>query len=300
MTQERLFNTFIVTAAEDGKKLQQVLKNRYHFSRRWLRRLKQGQYVLVNDEASYLSARIHSGDEIRIFLPDEITLKIEPEAIPLRISYEDEDIVVVDKPAGIVVHPTKGYPNGTLANGLAYHFLQQGRELPIRPVSRLDKDTSGLLMMAKHAYTHDFLSKEMKKKRYQRQYVAIVHGQIADDVGTINRPIAHDPVRPIHRWVNENGAQAITHYEVLERKEGATLVSLQLETGRTHQIRVHLSDYGHPIIGDRMYAEGWKDYGIKRQALHATRLSFIHPRDGKEYMFFSPLSQDMKELWAKL
>jgi 23S rRNA pseudouridine1911/1915/1917 synthase len=214
--------------------------------------------------------------------------------------YEDEDLIVIDKPPGLVVHPTRGYPDGTLANGLMYYWRQQGKSYRFHPVTRLDKDTSGLMVIAKHAYAHAFLAQQMEKKRYERIYLAIAEGIINPDKGSISLPIGFHPENPFARAVvhGEGGAKAVTHYEVLEHYSSASLVRLRLETGRTHQIRVHLSAIGHPLIGDSLY--GKESPWISRQALHATYLRFFHPRMRIWLEWESPLPEDMRQVIARL
>ncbi|MBA4494801.1 RluA family pseudouridine synthase [Paenactinomyces guangxiensis] len=290
-----------VTAEEEGKMLHQVLKNRFRFSRRMMSRLRRSGLVTVNGEIIYFTARVSRGDQIFIRLPSEESGHIPPQEIPFAVVYEDEDIIVIDKPPGLVVHPTRGYPDGTLANGLMHYWAQRGESYKVRPVTRLDKDTSGLMAVAKHAYTHAYLAAQMAEKRYRRAYLAVVHGRMAEDQGIIDKEIGINREQQI-RWVIEGdgGAPAVTRFEVVERYSRATRVRLELETGRTHQIRIHLSSIGHPIIGDEMYGTKADQHLISRQALHATYLRLFHPRLREWKEWESSLPQDMERLIAQL
>lgn len=284
---------------EAGKMVRDVLRNRYRFSRRFFRRLKEFGGVTVNGRPTFLTARVEEGDLLRIRLPEERT-DIPPQPVTFTVVHEDEDLVVIDKPPGLVVHPTKDYRDFTLANGLVYRWMERGETHAVHPVTRLDKDTSGLLVIAKHAYAHDFLAGQMARRRYRRGYLAVVHGEVREEAGVIDAPIARCPDRPSHRCVMEGGAPAITRFSVMERLPGATLLRLFLDTGRTHQIRVHLAHRGHPIIGDPMYAEGLDSWGIDRQALHAAFLQLTHPRERRQRSWESPLPSDIQGLIRRL
>jgi 23S rRNA pseudouridine1911/1915/1917 synthase len=291
-----------VSAEENGKMLHQVLRNRFRFSKRMMSKLKLGRLVTVNGEVIYFTARVKEGDEIKIRFPEDETDHIPPQPIEFTVVYEDEDLIVIDKPPGLVVHPTRGYPDQTLANGLMHYWAQKGEKHKVRPVTRLDRDTSGLMVVGKHAYAHAFLAEQMAEKRYERSYLAIVHGQMADDHGTINRAIDVDTEKKVYRSVTEgeHGYPAVTHFEVVDRYPEATLLRLRLETGRTHQIRVHLSSLGHPIIGDDMYGTKTDQHLITRLALHATHLRLFHPRLRQWKEWSSPLPEDMRDLVEKL
>jgi 23S rRNA pseudouridine1911/1915/1917 synthase len=288
-----------VLEKESGKTVRDVLRNRYRFSRRLFRRLKESGRVTLNGRPVLLADRVEEGDLIGVKLPEERT-DIPPQPVSFTVVHEDADLVVVDKPPGLVVHPTKDYREYTLANGLVHRWTERGETHAVHPVTRLDKDTSGLLVIAKHAYAHDFLAGQMSRRRYRRGYLAVVHGEVPEEEGVIDAPIARCPERPSRRCVMEGGARAITRFAVVERLPGATLLRLFLDTGRTHQIRVHLAHRGHPIIGDPMYAEGWDTRGIGRQALHSAFLQLIHPRDGRKRSWESPLPPDIRELIRRL
>lgn len=275
---------------EDGKMVRQVLRNRFRFSRRMFRRLKEAKAVEVNGESVYLTSRVRAGDQITVFLPRDEGEGIKPQPIPIRVLHEDDDLIVLDKQPGVVVHPTRNYPDGTLANGLSHYWKERGQFHLVRPVTRLDKDTSGLIVFAKHPHAHAVLSGQMERKRYLREYLALVHGQLEQEEGTVEGPITRSPENPNRRAVSPEGSAALTRYRVLQRWPEATLVQLRLETGRTHQIRVHMSHLGHPLFGDALY--GGREEGIQRQALHAARLRLIHPRDGQTRSWESPLPTD--------
>lgn len=284
--------------SDDGKKVRQVLRNRFRFSRRMFRRLKLEKGIRLNGDPVYLDSLVQAGDYISILIPEDQGEGVKAEPIPIQVVDEDGDIILLEKQPGIVVHPTKGHTHGTLANGLAHYWMEQGEFRLIRPVTRLDKDTTGLILFAKHAHAHAYLSVQMERKRYEREYLALVQGEMKSSEGKIDAPIARCDHHPNKREVSIKGAHAVTHYHVEERYLNATLLRLRLETGRTHQIRVHLSYLGHPIMGDGLYG-GDSSY-ISRQALHATTLRLVHPRDGSPRMWHSPLPSDMMKLIQQL
>jgi len=294
--------THQVSAEDDGKMLKQILQNKFRFSRRMLTRLKLHRLVTVNGEYRYMTARVQEGDQIVIRMPEDEVEHIPPQPVDFVVVHEDEDLIVIDKPPGLVVHPTRGYPDGTLANGLMHYWSERGEKHRVRPVTRLDRDTSGLMVVGKHPYSHAFLAEQMAEKRYERTYLAIVHGRMDEDRGTIDRAIRINDDEKQYGSVTEGdeGYAAVTHYEVVMRLPAATLLRLRLETGRTHQIRVHLSSIGHPIIGDFMYGRGEDAEWIHRQALHSTRLRLFHPRHKKWMDFESPMPEDMRQCLEKL
>lgn len=293
---------FAITDAENGKMLKQVLQNRFHFSRRMYRRLREEGRVTVNGQFLYYTARVSIGDKVQVELRESSDDEwIKPQFVPFVVIHEDDDLLIVDKPAGIVVHPTLGYQDGTLANGIVYYANERGESYPFRPVTRLDKDTSGIMVVAKHAYAHAFLAKQMKQKRYERKYLAICHRKISRENGTIDLPIGMDSGSIIKRSIDkEHGKVAITHYQVIEQFATATMLSLSLETGRTHQIRVHLAAIGHPIIGDTLYGINTDTELIKRQALHAKEITLFHPSKREWIRWDTELATDMQKLLTKL
>jgi 23S rRNA pseudouridine1911/1915/1917 synthase len=281
-----------VTDEEAGLMVKSLLKRHLALSRRMLRRLKYEQLIWMDGQPVYATARVESGQRLTVYLPANQEPDVKPQPLPLSILYEDQDLAVVDKPAGMVVHPTRQYQEGTLANAWIYHY----GDLPFRPVTRLDRDTSGLLVVAKHAYAHAFLAKQMKQRRYQRTYQALVHGLVESEEGEISLPIgrASDSViKRVIRW-DEYGKPALTRYRVLERWKTTTHVELTLGTGRTHQIRVHMAAIGHPLCGDTLYGE--KKAIFPRQALHAAHLSLLHPRQRQRMSWTSALPDDIKKM----
>lgn len=255
--------------------------------------------VLVNDKVVKANYKLQSGDIIRLVVPPPQELRIEAENIPLNIVYEDADVVVIDKPRGMVVHPAPGHTSGTIVNGLLYHCKDlSGINGILRPgiVHRIDKDTSGLLMVAKNDKAHLALAEQLQEHSVERRYIAIVKGHFPHDKGTIDAPIGRDPQdRKKMKVTFENSKHAVTHFVVLESLKGHSLIECKLETGRTHQIRVHMQYIGHPIVGDPKYGKG-ETYGINGQALHAGVLGFIHPRTGEYLRFESPIPEDMERI----
>lgn len=248
--------------------------------------IKDGQ-ILVNGKKPKMNYKCSAGDKIEIVIPEPEELDVIPEDMDLDIYYEDQDVLVVNKPKGMVVHPAAGHGTGTLVNGLMAHCKDlSGINGVMRPgiVHRIDKDTSGLLMVAKNDMAHESLVNQLMKKTVTRKYRAIVHGIIPHDYGTIEAPIARDPKDRQSMAVVDNGKHAVTHFQVLERFKDFTFVECQLETGRTHQIRVHMKYIGYPLAGDPKYGPR-KTLDIEGQALHAGILGFEHPRSG-EYLEF--------------
>ncbi|UOF89722.1 RluA family pseudouridine synthase [Fodinisporobacter ferrooxydans] len=292
---------------DEGCMIKDLIKRQTGMSRPVLREILEQGGVTRNGEFCYLTNRVQAGDRIRISFPRDEMLKVEPEPIPFSILYEDPYLVVIDKTSGIVVHPTKNYPNGTLANGLAHHYERQGCQYKIRPVHRLDRDTSGAIVFAKTHFVHQTLSKEIKQHKMQRYYFAVAYGRLADDKGSINAPIGRDESHTTRRMVDDlHGKPSVTHFQVRERfGEWATAVSLQLETGRTHQIRVHFASIGHPLLGDALYGTEQslkfsKQFGAMRQALHAATLRFTHPVTKQTMCFESNLPEDLRKLLDQL
>ena len=218
--------------------------------------------------------------------------QIQPAALPYPIVFEDEDILVIDKPAGMPVHPSQGNHGNTLANSAAWYFHQQGVPYVFRCINRIDRDTSGLLILAKHMLSAAVLSKDLKEHRIRRTYLAMTTGRLTPGEGTVRAPIGRCPHSILERQVDPLGEEAVTHYRVLVSSDQASLASFSLETGRTHQIRVHMKYLGHPLLGDFLYNPG--NHDCPRQALHSCRLEFSHPISGKMLTFTCPLPDDMK------
>lgn len=238
---------------------------------------------------------------IRLEEPETKTLELRPENIPLDIVYEDDDVIVINKPQGMVVHPAPGHDEHTLVNALLYHCPLSTINGTFRPgiVHRIDKDTSGLLMVAKNDKAHRSLAKQLKDKTNIREYVALVHGRIAEDEGTINAPIGRSLKDRKKQAVVKDGRNAVTHFEVLKKYRDYTFVKCILETGRTHQIRVHMKYIGHPLVGDPLYGPK-KTIKGNGQFLHAGKLGFVHPTTGKLLIFEAPLPKIFQECLEKL
>lgn len=286
---------------DDGERLDSYLaKELNEVSRTFVQKLIKEGLVQVNEKAVKPSYIVETGDYIRVEFPKPKELEIMPEDIPLDIVFQDEDILIINKPQDMVVHPAPGNYSGTLVNGLLFHIdtLSSINGI-IRPgiVHRLDKDTSGLLVVAKNDFAHRFLSEELKQRRMKRNYIALVHGVLKKDEGTIDAPIGRHPKdRKKMAVTNKNSKEAITHYKVLDRYDNYSLLELSLETGRTHQIRVHMAYINCPILGDPVYSRGKNEFGLDKQMLHAYRLGFIHPST-KEYVEFK---SDLPPYFKKL
>lgn len=259
--------------------------------------IKDGD-ITVNGKKEKANYRCQAGDLVEIEVPEPELLDIEPEDLHLDIYYEDADVLVVNKPKGMVVHPSNGHFTGTLVNGLMYHCKDlSGINGVLRPgiVHRIDKDTSGLLMVAKNDYAHEKLAAQLSEKTVTRKYFALVHGNIPHEAGTIDAPIGRDPADRQRMAVVDNGKDAVTHFHVLERFDRYTFIECRLETGRTHQIRVHMKYIGHPLAGDPKYGPK-KTIDFGGQALHAGVLGFCHPRTGETLTFEAPLPDDFAHL----
>ncbi len=289
------------TAAENDRDLtvRQVLKRRLGFSSRLLAKFKRGEGTVArNGVPVRLFSDVLPGDVLEITMPEDVS-HFEPQEIPVEILYRDDDLMVVGKQPCYVVHPTRTHPSGTVANGLMKQMLESGDRYKIRFINRLDRDTSGLLVVARNSHCQDRMSAMMKAGKVLKIYEAIVHGEFEEEEGTIRLPIGRAPDDPIRRAVRSDGSPSVTHYRVLERYDGFTRLQLRLETGRTHQIRVHLSHLGHPIAGDSLYGKEEPEL-IGRQALHAKRLSFDHPVSGEPVDVEAPLPEDMCQLREQL
>lgn len=285
----------MVSELEDGWKLRTFLQKRMLVSRQLMVRLKHlDEGILLNGERRYMDFLVHSGDLVELRMPQEQSDDILPQAMDLNIVHEDEHVLVVNKPAGLIVHPTHGHYINTLANGVVHYWLQKGVRHRFRPVQRLDQDTSGLLLIAKTPYAHQFVSLQLIEHTVKKEYVAIVRGRLSQRIGTIDAPIDRLPDEPHRRAVLPSGAPAVTHYEVLQRFADATLLSIRLMSGRTHQIRVHMEHIGHPLLGDAIYGIEQVQSSIGRHALHAQTLGFLHPADGQWVQFSCPLPDDME------
>ncbi len=288
--------TYKITKIDEGLRIEQYLR-RHGYSRQNLTELKKmHKSVLVNGVWYYLTQTLSAGDELVIRIQEEqVSEKIPPTDIPLNILYEDEDILVVNKPAGLPIHPSMNNYHHSLANACAYYYQQQNKPFIFRCTNRLDRDTSGITVIAKHMVSSNILSSYAYKHTVNREYLAIVRGSVTPSSGTIDAPLSRRPGSVIERAVDfERGECAVTHYKVIEEKNGHSLVSLYLETGRTHQIRIHMKYLGFPLIGDYLYNPDMEF--ISRQALHSHTLRFAHPITGEQMEFTAPLPEDMKSV----
>ena len=270
-------------------------------TRSQLKNLINDGHVTVNGQAVKPKYKVQAGDKISLVKPEPQSLELTPENIPLDIVYEDDDVIVVNKPQGMVVHPAPGHPDHTLVNALLYHSPLSTINGTFRPgiVHRIDKDTSGLLMVAKNDLAHQSLAEQLRDKTNKREYLALVYGQIKEDEGTIDAPLGRNPQDRKKQAVVKGGRHAVTHFKVIKRYDNFTLVKCILETGRTHQIRVHMKYIGHPLVGDPLYGPR-KVIGKNGQFLHAALLGFKHPRTGKEMVFEAPLPENFQKMLDKL
>ena len=289
--------TAIVEEQEEGLMVRDIVCGRLGLTRGLLRRMKKGGGIFLNGQRDYLSRRVRAGDQIQIVFFDEAT-ELQPEALPLDIVYEDDYLLVVNKPPGMAAHPTGSYQEGTLANAIAHYWQVLGLKTKVRLVHRLDKDTSGLILVAKEPYTHHGLVQQLRRRELVREYLALVRGQLRDDQGVIEAPIARMQDHGVKRTADPQGKAARTVYQVLRRGQEATLVRARLGSGRTHQIRVHFSHLGYPVVGDPLYGEALPE--LPGQALHSWRVEFIHPRTGGQCVFTCPLPKEMLSLWKRM
>lgn len=279
----------------EGRSIEAVLRSELHFSRSRIRRLKRDAQVLRNGSPTPLWERLRSGDMLHVEIP-MVEQAIPGDPIPLKIIFEDDDLVVIDKPAGLVVHPSKGHPRETLANALIYHWTTHQIAAGFHPVHRLDRWTSGLILIAKSPWAHQQLDRQLQSRRLVREYLAVVSGKLPSPSGVIEAPIALAEDGH-HRTTGLSGQRAATRFRAIRRWQDVTWVLCRLKTGRTHQIRVHFSHIGHPLIGDSFY--GGADTQLHRPALHSYRLRFLHPRHGNLLRFAAPLPEDIAALWIK-
>ena len=274
-------------------------------TRSYLQKLIADGSVLVNGKSVKSNYKANAGDEVKLIIPEPELLDAKPQDIELAVMYEDEDLIVVDKPQGMVVHPAAGNYDGTLVNALLHHTKGNLSQINgvIRPgiVHRIDKDTSGILVVAKNNESHLALSKQIKDHTVTRKYIAIVHGNIKNDTGTIDAPIGRSRTdRKKMAVTEEQSRKAVTHFKVLERFGNYTFAEFQLETGRTHQIRVHTKYMGNPVLGDPVYGPAKNEFGIKGQMLHAKLLGFIHPATGEYMEFETDMPERFRNILDKL
>lgn len=289
---------FAVTEEMEGERIDHCVSMLIDsLSRTFVQKMIKEGRVLVNGAAVKNSFRVNDGDEVRFDLPESVEPDITAEDIPLDILYEDSDIIVINKPKGMVVHPAAGHYSGTLVNALMYHC---GGELSgvggvLRPgiVHRIDRDTTGSILVCKNDRAHRLIAGQLKEHSINRRYHAICYGVLKEDEGTVDRPVGRHPTDRKRMAVNErNGKRAVTHYKVLKRFEKYTYLECRLETGRTHQIRVHMAQIGHPLLGDEVYAAGRKcPFKLEGQTLHAKTLGFVHPATGEYMEIDAPLPE---------
>ena len=286
------WQTVVVEEEDEGKRIDKFLSEFMpDMSRSYIQKLFGTGNVMRNEMGVKPGYKICAGDKISISIPEAVEPKIEPENIPLEILYEDQDVILINKQKGMVVHPAAGHYSGTLVNALMYHCHDQlsGINGVLRPgiVHRIDRDTTGVLIVCKNDMSHNNIAAQLKQHSITRRYYAVVYGNIKEEDGTVNAPIGRHPTDRKKMAINyKNGKEAVTHYRVVERFGKYTWIECRLETGRTHQIRVHMSSIGHPLLGDTVYGPTKCPYGfLTGQTLHAYILGFIHPRTG-EYMEF--------------
>ena len=287
---------YIIEKEDAGLRIEQFLKRRGYSSKNLAAIKRMPKSVIVNGEHFYMRQELKEGDRLSIHIMEtESSEKVPPTEIPLNIVYEDEDIIVINKPAHMPIHPSLNNYTNSLANALAWYYKKQNNPFVFRCCNRLDRDTSGLTVVAKHLVSGNILSSMVKERKFHRQYLAIVRGHVTPPSGTINAPLGRKEGTIIERTIDwEHGENAITHYHVVEEKNGHSLVSLKLETGRTHQIRIHMKHLGFPLIGDYLYNPDMEF--INRQALHSHKISFTHPITGEPMNFVAPLPEDMQRV----
>lgn len=295
----------IVNENDKGKRLDiYIAENFNELSRTMIKKLIESNNILINDKSEKVSYKVQANDNISIDVPEAKETKLKAQEIPLDIIYEDNDIIVVNKPKGMVVHPANGNPDGTLVNAILAICKNSlsgiGGELRPGIVHRLDKDTSGLIIVAKNDKAHINMSEQIKERNVKKTYIALVRGNVPEEEATINMPIGRSTKDRKKMAVTKNGKQAITHFKVLKRYSKYTLLEIKIETGRTHQIRVHMAEIGYPVVGDAVYSNGKNEFGIEGQMLHAYKLEFMHPITNKHMELTSPLPQYFEEILKKL
>lgn len=295
-----------VSAADAGVRIDKFLNEELtDYSRSYLQKLLKEEQVLVGGLPVKANYKLKGTEQIEVLIPESREPDILPEELSLDILYEDSDVIVVNKPKGMVVHPSAGHYSGTLVNGLMHHCRDSlsGINGVLRPgiVHRIDMDTTGALIICKNDRAHESIAAQLKVHSITRRYRAVVHGVIKEDEGTVNAPIGRHPVERKKMAVNErNGKPAVTHYRVLERFAGYTYIECRLETGRTHQIRVHMASLHHPLLGDEVYGPARCPFKLQGQVLHAMIIGFLHPTTGEYMEFTAPLPEYFEKLLGKL
>ncbi|MBS6516772.1 MAG: RluA family pseudouridine synthase [Clostridium sp.] len=303
---KRLKQSYLVPEEFQGERIDKYLSEACcGLTRSYLQKLLKSQLIEVDGITVKSSYRVSAGETVALEVPEAVEPEIEAEPIPLDILYEDKDIILINKPKGMVVHPAAGHYSQTLVNGLMYHCRGDlsGINGVMRPgiVHRIDMDTTGVLIVCKNDFAHNSIAEQLKVHSITRKYYAIVHGVIREDEGTVDAPIGRHPVDRKKMSINQkNGKHAVTHYKVLERFKQFTYVECQLETGRTHQIRVHMASLNHPLLGDSVYGPSKCPFKLQGQTLHAGILGIIHPRTGEYMEFSAPLPEYFENLLEKL
>lgn len=289
---------------EIGQRIDKYIAEKQELSREAVQRLIEEERILVNGNPTKPSYIVQIGDEVTIQMPEAKETDLKPQEIPLDIIYEDDDIIVVNKAKGMVVHPAVGNPDGTLVNAIMAHCKGNlsgiGGELRPGIVHRLDKDTSGLLIIAKNDKAHLRISEQIQNREVKKTYLALVKGVVPENEATIKMPIGRSTKDRKKMAVTPKGKEAITHFKVLERFAKYTYLEVNIETGRTHQIRVHMAEIGHPVVGDMVYSNGKNEFNIEGQMLHAHRLEFKHPITGKAMCLEAPLPEYFSEILTNL
>ena len=289
-----------VSTEEKGLSVEEILTGPMGISRRMIQKLTRTKGIRLNGKAAFLAKKVRVGDLIAAAQTFAEEAGIAAVKMDLDIVFEDGDLLVLNKPPFVLVHPVQPSQTNTLSHGIAWHYQQQGLSAKVRPVHRIDRDTSGLLVVAKTAFAHQHLDRQLRERELKREYLALVAGTVTEERGVIDAPIGKDKLNPTLRAVRpQAGEFALTRYQVVERYAEASLVQVELETGRTHQIRVHMTHLGHPLLGDRQYGRVGLEL-LKRQALHASRLSFAHPTTGETLEFEVPLPSDMASVRDRL
>lgn len=287
--------TYTIQPNDNFFNVKELLKLKFQISDRLLVKLKKNKKIWLNSTPTFVDSRLKPFDIVEILIDfEEKSENIIPTQMDLNIIYEDEYYIVINKPSGIAIHPSILHYTDSLANGVKFYFEQKNIKKKIRPINRLDKDTSGIVIFAKNEYIQEFLVKEMKKNTFFKEYIAVCEGMFESKIGTINLPIGRRENSIIERCVCSDGDIAITHYNVLKSLKNTSVVHVTLETDRTHQIRVHLSNIGHPILGDTLY--GNPSSVINRQALHAYKVKFIHPITGLNVEYIATIPSDIKSI----
>ena len=281
-----------------------IAKMKSDISRTMIQKLIEEGNILVNGKSKKISYKVQIGDEIELNIPEAKEIELKAENIPVEIVYEDNDIIVVNKPKGMVVHPANGNPDGTLVNAIMAMCKDSlsGIGGEIRPgiVHRLDKDTSGLLIVAKNDKAHINMSEQIKNREVKKIYIALVRGVVSENEATINMPIGRSTKDRKKMAVRKDGKEAVTHFKVLKRYNKYTLLEVKIDTGRTHQIRVHMAEIGHPVVGDMVYSNGKNEFGVEGQMLHAKSLDFKHPITGKQMHLEAELPEYFEKVLGQL